>query len=116
MAGRRLLIAIVVMAAVLTAAAFQYRSFRAVAARQASFDDRRFINTYVDLSASKGDFAGRNPDSLAAVFDSLLAQNETDSLWMRQYLNKIGPDLERYRRVWQEIVDSLSVVNERPGD
>ena len=109
MAGKRLLITIIVIAAALTAAALQYKRIADSAARQEVLDDRRFVKTYVELATARESF-NQQPDSLEAIFDGVFSENETDSIWMRQYLRTIGDDLNRHHKIWEEIIDSLNEV------
>ena len=113
MAAKRPLITILILAAIVTIAALQYGRFIELTSRQEKLDDLKFIKTYVELSIAKGKID--ETDSLESIFDSLFMENETDSSWMRQYLNKIGDDIDKRQVIWQAILDTLKAGRGKSG-
>ena len=93
MVAKRPLVTIIIIAAIVTIAALQYGRFIELTSRQEKLDDLKFIKTYIELSIAKGEID--QLDSLESIFDSLFIENETDSLWMREYLKKIGDDTDK---------------------
>ncbi len=106
MAAKRPLITIIIIAAIVTIAALQYGRFIELTSRQEKLDDLKFIKTYVELSIAKDEID--ELDSFESILDSLFMENETDSLWMREYLKKIGDDTDKRQRIWQAILDTLN--------
>ena len=106
MAAKRPLITIIIIAAIVTIAALQYGRFIELTSRQEKLDDLKFIKSYVELSLAKDEID--ELDSLESIFDSLFMVNETDSLWMREFLRKIGDDTDKRQRIWKAILDTLN--------
>lgn len=113
MAAKRPLITIIIIAAIVTIAALQYGQFIELTSRQKKLDDLKFIKTYVELSIAKDEID--KLDSLESVFDSLFMVNETDSIWMREYLNKIGDNTDKRQKIWQAILDTLNAGRGKHG-
>ena len=113
MASRRTLFTIIVLAAIVMIAALQFRHYTERAARRQKLDDQKFIKTYVELSFAMG--LTDSPDSLESILESVFSENNTDSLWMREYLGAIGDDSDKRQQIWQTILDSLNATRGKPG-
>ena len=111
MAIRRLVIIVLLIAAVVGTAALQYS--RAERAKQARIDDHKFIGTYVDLAIAR-EFYSDSPDSFRIVRDRIFSSRGTDSVWMEDHVKSFGKDSARRQNIWEEIVDSLQSMNKGP--
>ncbi|MEE9553130.1 MAG: hypothetical protein V3W18_02440 [candidate division Zixibacteria bacterium] len=111
MAGKRPLYTIIILAAIVTIAALQYGQYTDRVTHREKLDDQKFIKTYMELSSARGFID--TPDSLESILESVFTENDTDSLWMREYLSGIGDDIEKRQLIWQAILDSLNTSKEK---
>ena len=68
--------------------------------------DNKFISTYVDLSIAKERY-GNSPDSLHLAFRKIYQKNQTDSLWMAAFIEKLTGQVDKSERIWATVVAKL---------
>lgn len=111
MAAKRLLIIVIFLAAVVTVAALRYAGN--LRSREMRIDDHKFVRAYVDLSVARQLYEF-NPDSLRAISDRIFRENDVDSAWMEQHLEKIKGDPDRFENTWKSIVETLDSLKKNP--
>ena len=114
MAAKRLLVIIVLIAAITVIAVLQFQRYRRT--DLASNDDEKFVSTYTELAVAREMFTG-NPDSLFLAYERIFSRNDTDSSWMLQHIESISDDTGRRLLLWEKIVGRLdSLKNKHTPD
>ncbi|MBU1317669.1 MAG: hypothetical protein KKG33_07740 [candidate division Zixibacteria bacterium] len=71
-----------------------------------SKDFDKFTDVYAELSVGF-EMAGHDSTLYMPIRDSILTALEVDSIWIADYLKKIGDDSEKWLVVWKEITRKL---------
>jgi hypothetical protein len=114
MAAKRLLVIIVLIAAITAIAVLQFQRNRR--ADSTSNDDDKFVSTYTELAVAREMFTG-DLDSLILAYERIFSRNDTDSSWMLQHIESISDDTGRQLLLWERIVGRLdSLKNKHAPD
>ena len=112
MAAKRLLILLIIVAAIVTVAALRYTED--IRSKENQLDDQRFVKAYVELSIAKQLYEF-NPDSLEAISTRIFKKNEVDSTWMEDHLRKIERNTDRFEKTWRDITETLDSLKKNLG-
>lgn len=95
------LIAVLILSGILAAIHVRSRI-----SNSAEIEKNKFIYTYSDLAIAKETYPAGG-DSLSIKFAEIYKTYGTDSLWMKNFLQKYSDDLASKAGLWDRIADRL---------
>ena len=107
---KKLIIAIIILAAAGTAALYLTRSH---AHKGLSREDYRFADVFIEMAVAR-EMAGNNLDSLDVLYAGIFKRYDTDSLWLFDYISKMSYDSEKNKIIWDMIMEKLDSLKGIP--